>query len=197
MTVLARLVWERPYDPKLAARLHRIQCPTLLLWGDHDRLVPPAYGEAYRQHIPGSASEADPPVRPLADVRARNGICGNDHRFLQGCMMANVNWPPKVALITGAGSGLGRQLALQLAEQGVAIAGVDLKAEGLQTLEQELRAKKATMGWEVADVTDARALRNAVQSLEAKVGAVDLVIAMPALALKLPPSGLSRRYSRR
>jgi pimeloyl-ACP methyl ester carboxylesterase len=52
LTVLARLVWERPYDPKLAARLHRIQCPTLLVWGEHDRLVPPAYGEAYKKHIP-------------------------------------------------------------------------------------------------------------------------------------------------
>ncbi len=52
MTVLARLMWERPYDPKLAARLHRVRCPTLLLWGADDRLVPPAYGEAYRRHLP-------------------------------------------------------------------------------------------------------------------------------------------------
>ncbi len=54
LSVLARLVWERPYDPKLAARLHRIACPTLLVWGANDRLVPPPYGEAYRQHIRGS-----------------------------------------------------------------------------------------------------------------------------------------------
>lgn len=54
LTVLARLVWERPYDPKLAQRLRRIACPTLLVWGEHDQLVPPAYGEAYRQHIPGA-----------------------------------------------------------------------------------------------------------------------------------------------
>src|SRR5262249_8151441 len=39
LTALARLVWERPYDPKLPARLHRVQCPTLLIWGAHDRLV--------------------------------------------------------------------------------------------------------------------------------------------------------------
>ncbi len=51
MTVLARLVWRRPYNPRLAARLHRIACPTLLLWGEHDRLVPPAYGEEYRKQI--------------------------------------------------------------------------------------------------------------------------------------------------
>jgi pimeloyl-ACP methyl ester carboxylesterase len=52
MTVLARLMWERPYNPKLGQRLHRVQCPVLLVWGDHDRLVPPAYGEAYRRCLP-------------------------------------------------------------------------------------------------------------------------------------------------
>jgi pimeloyl-ACP methyl ester carboxylesterase len=52
MSVLARLVWERPYSPKLGARLHRVRCPTLLLWGEQDRLVPPAYGKAYQEHLP-------------------------------------------------------------------------------------------------------------------------------------------------
>lgn len=49
---LARLVWKRPYSPKLASRLRRVTCPTLLIWGDHDRMVPPIYGEAYRKHLP-------------------------------------------------------------------------------------------------------------------------------------------------
>src|SRR5581483_11996153 len=52
MTVLARRLWERPYDPKLPARLHRVKCPTLLLWGERDKLVPPSYGEAYRRCLP-------------------------------------------------------------------------------------------------------------------------------------------------
>jgi pimeloyl-ACP methyl ester carboxylesterase len=52
LTVLARLMWERPYDPKLAGRLHRVGCPVLLLWGAGDRLVPPAYGEAYHKLLP-------------------------------------------------------------------------------------------------------------------------------------------------
>jgi pimeloyl-ACP methyl ester carboxylesterase len=52
LTALARLVWERPYDPKLPARLHRVQCPTLLVWGAHDKLVPVAYGEAYKKYLP-------------------------------------------------------------------------------------------------------------------------------------------------
>jgi len=66
MTVLARLVWERPYDPKLAQRLHRIQCPTLLVWGANDRLIPPAYGEAYRKHLPQSEMKIIPNCGHLA-----------------------------------------------------------------------------------------------------------------------------------
>ncbi len=54
MTVLARVIWDRPYDPKLPLRLPRVKCPTLLLWGEHDRLVPPAYGEAYRKYLPNA-----------------------------------------------------------------------------------------------------------------------------------------------
>jgi pimeloyl-ACP methyl ester carboxylesterase len=60
MTVLARLAWERPYDPKLVERLHRIQCPTLLLWGDHDQLVPPAFGREYEKHIQGAEMKLIP-----------------------------------------------------------------------------------------------------------------------------------------
>jgi pimeloyl-ACP methyl ester carboxylesterase len=60
LTVLARLVWQRPYDPKLARRLRRVQCPTLLIWGANDRLVPPAYGEAYKKHIAGARLELIP-----------------------------------------------------------------------------------------------------------------------------------------
>jgi pimeloyl-ACP methyl ester carboxylesterase len=66
MTVLARLVWDRPYDPKLAARLHRVQCPTLLLWGADDRLVPPAYGEAYQKHLPQAELKLLPDCGHLA-----------------------------------------------------------------------------------------------------------------------------------
>ena len=83
MTVLARLMWERPYDPKLASRLHRIQCPTLLLWGDHDRLVPPAYGEAYKKHLAAGGIEVDPGLRPHGHVREGSGVCGGGDAVLR------------------------------------------------------------------------------------------------------------------
>jgi pimeloyl-ACP methyl ester carboxylesterase len=40
------------YDPTLLARLGRIQIPTLVLWGDSDRIVTPAYGQALATAIP-------------------------------------------------------------------------------------------------------------------------------------------------
>jgi NAD(P)-dependent dehydrogenase (short-subunit alcohol dehydrogenase family) len=86
----------------------------------------------------------------------------------------DINWQPRVALITGAGSGIGRQLALTFAAEGMAVAGIDLRAEGQESLAKELPGKFA---WEIADVTDAAAVRSAGEALEAKVGPVDLLVA--------------------
>jgi pimeloyl-ACP methyl ester carboxylesterase len=54
----ALYLWE-PYahDPKLPRRLHRIGVPTLLLWGESDRIVTPAYGRAYAALIPHARFE--------------------------------------------------------------------------------------------------------------------------------------------
>lgn len=40
LTSTARVLWQHTYDPSLARWLHRIQVPTLLLWGELDRLIP-------------------------------------------------------------------------------------------------------------------------------------------------------------
>ena len=51
----AKLAWHpRFYNPDLAKWLHRIDVPTLILWGDSDKIFPPAYGAAYHDLIPGS-----------------------------------------------------------------------------------------------------------------------------------------------
>lgn len=66
LTIIARnreatalYAWE-PYfhNPKLRRRLHRIDIPTLLLWGASDRFVTPGYyGAAYREAIPRARLE--------------------------------------------------------------------------------------------------------------------------------------------
>jgi pimeloyl-ACP methyl ester carboxylesterase len=51
----AKLSWQpRNHDPHLRKWLHRIKVPTLLVWGDHDRLFPKEYALAYQRLIPGA-----------------------------------------------------------------------------------------------------------------------------------------------
>ncbi len=40
----ARLMWERPYDRRLERRAHHVTCPTTVLWGSADRLLPVEHG---------------------------------------------------------------------------------------------------------------------------------------------------------
>jgi pimeloyl-ACP methyl ester carboxylesterase len=48
-----KFLWPIP-DKGLKKRIHRIQQPTLIVWGASDKLIPPAYGEAFLKAIPGS-----------------------------------------------------------------------------------------------------------------------------------------------
>jgi short-subunit dehydrogenase len=87
----------------------------------------------------------------------------------------------RVALITGAASGIGRQLALTLAQEGDAIAAVDLQLQPLQTLEAELSGKP--LAWAVADVTDRDALNAAVAKMSERLGPIDLLIASAGVGI--------------
>lgn len=54
LTIAGRVGWEPPYflDMKLERRLHRVSAPTLLVWGEQDRLIPLANAKAYAAAIP-------------------------------------------------------------------------------------------------------------------------------------------------
>src|SRR5438128_780314 len=79
----------------------------------------------------------------------------------------------RAALVTGAGRGLGRELALALARRGIAVGAIDREPAGLITLAAELPG----VVWELADVADAPSLAVKVALLEEQLGPIDLVIA--------------------
>lgn len=91
----------------------------------------------------------------------------------------------RVALITGAGRGLGRELARALACRGVAVAVLDRDPEGLATLEAEL-GPDVKFAWELADVTDAPSLAAKVALLEERLGPIDLAIANAGIGRETP-----------
>jgi pimeloyl-ACP methyl ester carboxylesterase len=56
---LCRYAWHPyMYNPQLPRWLGRIDVPTLVLWGESDRIVTPDYGRAYARMIPGARFEA-------------------------------------------------------------------------------------------------------------------------------------------
>ncbi len=76
----ARILWPLG-DTRLARRLHRIRVPTLLLWGDRDRVVPPSYADRFAAGIGGETrvetvsgaghlADIDRPAATAAAIRA-------------------------------------------------------------------------------------------------------------------------------
>ena len=51
---LARFAWQFPDNPRLRRYLDRVKLPTMILWGEHDGVVPAAHGKAYREGIAGA-----------------------------------------------------------------------------------------------------------------------------------------------
>lgn len=85
----------------------------------------------------------------------------------------------KVALITGAGSGIGRACAISLADAG---ARVGLIGRTEDELKQVARAIDATRGdgtahYELADVSKADQVQRATDAIAAKFGRLDVVVA--------------------
>src|SRR5262249_46291011 len=56
MACTGKFVWPIP-DKGLKKRIHRIQAPTLVMWGKQDRLVPPAYAQEFANRIPQAKVE--------------------------------------------------------------------------------------------------------------------------------------------
>jgi NAD(P)-dependent dehydrogenase (short-subunit alcohol dehydrogenase family) len=90
----------------------------------------------------------------------------------------------RVALITGAASGIGRHLALSLAAEGARIAALDLQGDALDRLAADLKGKPVACA--VADVTDLAFMRAVVPQLEAQLGAIDLLVASAGIGIKTP-----------
>ena len=74
MTSTARVAWERNYDPKLPRYLHRITVPTLLLWGEQDRLVPVAQAPVWARSLPNATIRTVPDVGHLVLEESDDGM---------------------------------------------------------------------------------------------------------------------------
>ena len=71
----------------------------------------------------------------------------------------------RMAVVTGAGSGLGRGIAMMLAERGASVAAIDLDGNAAARTAETIRAAGGSAGSYAADVTDSGAVDGAVSDL--------------------------------
>jgi NAD(P)-dependent dehydrogenase (short-subunit alcohol dehydrogenase family) len=83
----------------------------------------------------------------------------------------------KVALVTGAGSGIGRASALKLAEAGAVVGVLGHTRDELETTAAEIEAIGGTAVLLEADVADEISMRNSISTLVETSGRLDIVVA--------------------
>ncbi|GAC1438821.1 MAG: 3-ketoacyl-ACP reductase [Sediminibacterium sp.] len=82
----------------------------------------------------------------------------------------------KTALITGAGKGIGRAVAIALASEGVQVGLVARTEKDLQSVAAEVKALGVKAAIAVADVSDIRSVNKAVEAIQKELGNIDILI---------------------
>jgi NAD(P)-dependent dehydrogenase (short-subunit alcohol dehydrogenase family) len=88
----------------------------------------------------------------------------------------------KVALLTGAASGIGRSVALRLASEGATVFGVDINADGLDETAAAVGEAGGTMVGRQVDVTSRNECRAAVAACVDELGRLDVLGNIAGLA---------------
>ncbi len=92
----------------------------------------------------------------------------------------------RVALVTGAASGMGRATAWLLADEGAKVAALDIESEGLNETVDAITGAGGTALAVVCDMADSEAIDRSVAQLRAELGPVDILINNAGIAAGAP-----------
>jgi len=90
----------------------------------------------------------------------------------------------KAGLVTGAASGLGREVMLEACTQGAAIVGLDVDEEGGQATAREAVDAGGRALFQIGDVTNADDVATAIALCRSEFGALDIVDNNAAIAVE-------------
>jgi NAD(P)-dependent dehydrogenase (short-subunit alcohol dehydrogenase family) len=97
----------------------------------------------------------------------------------------------KTTVVTGGGSGLGRSLALRLADLGARVAVLGRRSEPLEETARQIRANGGAAAAVVCDVRDADAVQRAFDAIESQLGPANQLVAGAAGNFLCPTEDLS------
>jgi 3-oxoacyl-[acyl-carrier protein] reductase len=89
----------------------------------------------------------------------------------------------RVAVITGAGQGLGRAVAREYADEGAAVVLIERNPQTLAEAEQELTGKGQQAKGYALDITDHATFREAMADVAATWGHLDIIVNNAAISL--------------
>ncbi|WP_042299800.1 3-hydroxybutyrate dehydrogenase [Paraburkholderia kururiensis] len=98
----------------------------------------------------------------------------------------NTRLDGKVAVVTGAASGIGKQIALSFAEAGAAVAIADLNPEGANAVAEEIRAAGGKALGVAMDVTNEDAVNQGIDKVAAEFGSVDILVSNAGIQIVNP-----------
>lgn len=82
----------------------------------------------------------------------------------------------KSALITGAGRGIGRAVAIELAKEGVNVGLIGLNMSNLEKVTAELDQYDVNVSAAAADVSDLESVQHAVDHIKSDLGSIDILV---------------------
>ena len=82
----------------------------------------------------------------------------------------------KVAIVTGAGQGIGRGIALRLAEFGANVVLLDIRQDSIDEVAEEIRSKGGEVLSLQVDVTRSERLRHMARLVMAAFGQIDILV---------------------
>jgi 3-oxoacyl-[acyl-carrier protein] reductase len=90
----------------------------------------------------------------------------------------------RVALVTGSGSGIGREIAVLLAEEGAIVVINDINVEAARKTVQAVESAKGRACAIQADVADSAQVKAMFAETDARFGALHILVNMPGLPLR-------------